>query len=375
MTAERKTTQASLESSQAIVDAFFAEITRVFAAPVLLQHIEELYVLIVADGPGASGKGTLAEYLQKEFDFIAFSTGLFYRAVTAWYLERKFSRGKTQDRRNLSALQKEFSHFKLSIVGDVTGHTNKLYFKVEDRKGFFLFSLDELRTHEIEAEVSFISGLDFICYYIDEQIINLVRQAPRGFVDGRDGHQKFGQFRESKAERREKAEKFEAIQEYLNEQEEDSTASIEPVRRAFFLYLYASSEELERRALHRLLTKKQQEQGLSVVLTEEEIEEEATISRMRTEGDFNREHGRLLRPQEAQNSNLYDLVLCTDGMTPQEVSLYVLAALYLHLFPDSGYAMSFLQSVDSYLADKIAFQSLIAEGLDISELLDVGMIS
>lgn len=375
MTAEKYVTTSSPESSQPIVDAFFAEITRVFTAPILLKHIEELYVLIVADGPGASGKGTLAEYLQKEFDFIAFSTGLFYRAVTAWYLERNFAKGKVQERRNLNALQKEFQHFRLSIVGDVTGHANKLYFRIEDRKGFLLFPLEGLRTHEIESEVSFISGLDFICDYIDEQIINLVRQAPRGFVDGRDGHQKFGQFRESKAERREKAEKFAAIQDYLNEQEEDSSASIDPVRRAFFLYLYASSEELERRALHRLLTKKQQEQGSTAVLTEEEIQEEVTVSRMRTEADFTREHGRLLRPQEAHNSNLYDLVLCTDGMNPQEVSLYVLAALYLHLFPDSGYAMSFLQSIDSYLADKIAFQALITEGLDISELLDVGIIA
>lgn len=330
-----------------VVTQILREVIDAFGQPILANPdlLEKLYILIVLDGPGASGKGTLADFLKEYFNFIASSTGLFYRAVTAWYLDRKI--------KNIQALRTAFSKAEIKIVSDMTGHTNNIYFQIKDSEGIFLVNINDLRTKEVEDKVSFISAIEFICKRVDDLIVKMALELPRAIVDGRDGYHKFSAYKESEKRKVEQASRFDRIR---------NIPEASPIIRAFFLYLHASQEVLAERAI----TRKQDQLGRE--LTCEEKKGITNDIAERNRKDYQREQGKLLEPAVAEaayeNGQLYDLVLRTDNLTPTEVLLHVLVHLYSHIFPDSKFASSLLESVKQFFAE------LEKEGQKLVELVE-----
>ena len=48
------------------------------------------HIIITIDGPAASGKGTIAKYIKKNFSFYHIDSGLFYRNLAKIILDNKF---------------------------------------------------------------------------------------------------------------------------------------------------------------------------------------------------------------------------------------------------------------------------------------------
>ena len=46
-------------------------------------------IIITIDGVAASGKGTIAKYIEKQFNFLHIDSGLFYRKITKILIDKK----------------------------------------------------------------------------------------------------------------------------------------------------------------------------------------------------------------------------------------------------------------------------------------------
>ena len=46
-------------------------------------------IIVTIDGPAAAGKGTIARYIKKEFNFFHIDSGLLYRKVAKIIIDKK----------------------------------------------------------------------------------------------------------------------------------------------------------------------------------------------------------------------------------------------------------------------------------------------
>ena len=68
-------------------------------------------LIITIDGPAASGKGTIARYIKKEFDFFHIDSGLLYRKIAKIILDKKINIKNTKE---INILIKNIGDIKLS---------------------------------------------------------------------------------------------------------------------------------------------------------------------------------------------------------------------------------------------------------------------
>ncbi len=123
--------------------------------------------IIAVDGPSGSGKSTISQILAEKLKIEYLNTGLMYRAVTKYFLDKGYGE-ETSDKilkSLLSEISIDFKDNKLFLNGiDVT---------------------DKLRNDEVTANVSWVSARN----YVREKMVDLQRKIAEDtsfILDGRD---------------------------------------------------------------------------------------------------------------------------------------------------------------------------------------------
>lgn len=123
--------------------------------------------IIAIDGPSGSGKSTVSEILAKKLGIEYLNTGLMYRAVTKFFLDKGMDEHTDDDIliKEINDIEIDFNNGKLYLLGsDVT---------------------KELRNDQITANVSWVSAKS----YVREKMVDLQRQIAKNtsfILDGRD---------------------------------------------------------------------------------------------------------------------------------------------------------------------------------------------
>ena len=68
-------------------------------------------IIVTIDGPAASGKGTIARYIKKEFNFFHIDSGLLYRKVAKIIIDKKIN---IKNNKEINSLIKKIGDIKLS---------------------------------------------------------------------------------------------------------------------------------------------------------------------------------------------------------------------------------------------------------------------
>lgn len=123
--------------------------------------------IIAIDGPSGSGKSTVSQILAEKLNIEYLNTGLMYRAVTKYFLEKQVNEN-TDDfilKKLLDEITVDFKDNRLFLNGvDVT---------------------DELRNDEVTSNVSWVSARD----YVRDKMVFLQRKIAENtsfILDGRD---------------------------------------------------------------------------------------------------------------------------------------------------------------------------------------------
>lgn len=123
--------------------------------------------IIAIDGPSGSGKSTISQILAEKLNIEYLNTGLMYRAVTKYFLDKGYSEETREDilKKLLDEISIDFKDNKLFLNGiDVT---------------------EMLRNDEVTANVSWVSARDFV----REKMVDLQRKIAEDtsfILDGRD---------------------------------------------------------------------------------------------------------------------------------------------------------------------------------------------
>lgn len=123
--------------------------------------------IIAVDGPSGSGKSTISQIIAKKLNIEYLNTGLMYRAVTKYFLDKDLDE-QTDDeilKEILEEISIDFKDNRLLLNGiDVT---------------------DKLRNDEVTANVSWVSARS----YVREKMVDLQRKIAENtsfILDGRD---------------------------------------------------------------------------------------------------------------------------------------------------------------------------------------------
>lgn len=123
--------------------------------------------IIAVDGPSGSGKSTISQILAEKLKIEYLNTGLMYRAVTKYFLDKGYGEETSDEilKSLLSEISIDFKDNKLFLNGiDVTY---------------------KLRNDEVTANVSWVSARD----YVREKMVDLQRKIAENtsfILDGRD---------------------------------------------------------------------------------------------------------------------------------------------------------------------------------------------
>lgn len=123
--------------------------------------------IIAIDGPSGSGKSTISQILADKLKIEYLNTGLMYRAVTKYFLDKGLGEESKDEilKDLLDEISIDFKDNKLFLNGiDVT---------------------DKLRNDEVTANVSWVSARD----YVREKMVDLQRKIAENtsfILDGRD---------------------------------------------------------------------------------------------------------------------------------------------------------------------------------------------
>ena len=118
-------------------------------------------IIITIDGPAASGKGRIAKYIAKKYNFLHIDSGLLYRKIAKLLIDNKI---------------------------DIKSITQIKQFLVKNKK-LSLRNNNNLRNEQIGKVTSIVAKMNLIRNYINKQQITLTTQKTmkKGFViDGRD---------------------------------------------------------------------------------------------------------------------------------------------------------------------------------------------
>ena len=118
-------------------------------------------IIITIDGPAASGKGRIAKYIAKKYNFLHIDSGLLYRKIAKLLIDNKI---------------------------DIKSMTQIKQFLVKNKK-LSLRNNNNLRNEQIGRVTSIIAKISFVRDYVNKQQILYTekRTDKKGFViDGRD---------------------------------------------------------------------------------------------------------------------------------------------------------------------------------------------
>ena len=118
-------------------------------------------IIITIDGPAASGKGRIAKYIAKKYNFTHIDSGLLYRKIAKLLIENKISVKKTNQIKKILIKNNNFS----------------------------LRNNNNLRNEKIGKVSSVIAKMNFVRNHVNKQQILHTKQKTdkKGFViDGRD---------------------------------------------------------------------------------------------------------------------------------------------------------------------------------------------
>lgn len=230
---------------------------------------------IAVDGPAAAGKGTLVTGLVGALNVDQCPTGDMYRASTYYLTEILGLDPSELDDEKLASYLTDFSIF-FEIFDDGKKH---LVIRSESR-GIKEDVTDKLQDPAIGKRISAIAKRDPVRDVLDKQQVEMLDKG-RTVLEGRDMWQ------------------------------------IAATDANLLIYLYARDEVLVERE-----TRRQAERGIT--LSQEEAE---TIVTKRNHDDNARDRGKLLTADEARSANVYDLIIDTSDLTPDEILCQVLQKL------------------------------------------------
>jgi len=118
-------------------------------------------ILITIDGPAASGKGRIAKYIAKNYNFIHIDSGLLYRKVAKLIIDNKIDLKKIKEIKEILIKHKNLS----------------------------LRNSNQLRNEHIGKVTSIVAKMNFVRNHVNKQQILHSKQKTikKGFViDGRD---------------------------------------------------------------------------------------------------------------------------------------------------------------------------------------------
>ena len=118
-------------------------------------------IIITIDGPAASGKGRIAKYIARKYNFLHIDSGLLYRKIAKLLIDNKID-------------IKSINHIKQFLVKN---------------KKLSLRNNNNLRNEQIGRVTSIIAKISFVRDYVNKQQILYTekRTDKKGFViDGRD---------------------------------------------------------------------------------------------------------------------------------------------------------------------------------------------
>ena len=119
-------------------------------------------IIITIDGPAASGKGRIAKYIAKKYNFLHIDSGLLYRKIAKLLIDNKI---------------------------DIKNITQIKQFLVKNKKKLSLRNNKNLRNEQIGKVSSIIAKMSLVRDYVNkQQILNASQKTDKkGFViDGRD---------------------------------------------------------------------------------------------------------------------------------------------------------------------------------------------
>lgn len=227
--------------------------------------------IIGIDGLSVVGKGTLAKRLADLLHVHYFNTGLVYRAITVAVLEEQIPAQKLQDA--------EFADVLQHIAITYPGCTGASHIEIATQHLPKQDVTDMTQTAAVENAVSAIAGRLPTREKVEALQQKFLKDNPSCVMEGRN------------------------MREVMKEI---------PADKKFLMYVFASPDELANRLKGR--------RGESF-----EVAKESVLARIRS--DYNRIHGRVLPPYEAETSGEYNSIIDTTFMQHPEVVLTTLTAL------------------------------------------------
>ena len=119
-------------------------------------------LIITIDGPAASGKGTIARYIKKEFNFFHIDSGLLYRKIAKTIIDKKIN---IKNNKEIKMLIKK--------IGDIKLSNNKL--------------LRSPIVSKVSSEIAKLKKIRDLVNMNQKKLVNKNKEKFRGIViDGRD---------------------------------------------------------------------------------------------------------------------------------------------------------------------------------------------
>ncbi len=224
------------------------------------------------DGPAAVGKGTLSDLFVTNLNLNKIETGQMYRAITCYFRLKNIEINDLKD----SEIQQILKEINIEFKEDLLGGRSVFVSDGQIREDF----TQQLENPEIGKVISSIAKRIPVRDKVDQQAIRLLEKG-NSIIEGRD--------------------MWQVVRKNTD----------------ILTYLYASDKVLIQRE-----NESQKKRGVN--LSQKEAEE---IVVKRNRQDNNRERGKLLTLDEAKKSKLYDVIIDTSNMTPEQIILDVLLAM------------------------------------------------
>ena len=121
-------------------------------------------MIIAIDGPAASGKSTISKTLAQRLDFIYFSTGTMYRAITAFFLINNFINKKEKILLELKNIRIDICNIDLNKIKVNDSDYSKFYYSPEVNKNISdISSILEVRNKMVTLQRQVSNNNNLVC--------------------------------------------------------------------------------------------------------------------------------------------------------------------------------------------------------------------
>ncbi len=121
-------------------------------------------MIIAIDGPAASGKSTISKTLAQKLNFIYFSTGTMYRAITAYFLINNFINKKEKILSELKNIRLDICNIDLNNIKVNDSDYSKFYYSPEVNKNISdISSILEVRNKMVALQRQVSNNSNLVC--------------------------------------------------------------------------------------------------------------------------------------------------------------------------------------------------------------------